>query len=116
MSELSFLIDLFMNHKLSRDTKLAIAARIKEVEARLPVGQAIQRPLPHIPNSTNQSASTIALMEKHAEMNPMAPQIPAVPIEAVAQTPLAQQAMLDRQRKILGAGKIDKGLERPPKF
>lgn len=115
MTELSFLIDLLMNHKLPKVTKQAIAARIKEVEARLPALTGY-KPAPQLPHSINQAPSTIALMEKQAEMNPQVAMTPVIPVEQIAQTPAAQQALLDRQRKMLGAGKIDNKLERPPKF
>jgi hypothetical protein len=59
ISELSFLIDLFMNHKLPRATKELIAQRIKEVEERLVVHPASKpvtysTPAIHKPNEIPQ--------------------------------------------------------------
>jgi hypothetical protein len=39
-SELSFLLELLLEHKLPKDTRTAVAARIKTVEVSLPQSQA----------------------------------------------------------------------------
>lgn len=47
MTELTFLIELLLNHDLPKDTKALIASRIKEVEEGL-VSRPIAQPLPPV--------------------------------------------------------------------
>lgn len=133
MTELTFLLDLLLNHKLPMATKVAVTERIKEVEARLAQGYSIPRnadPRPNIAavpaHLANQAPSTIAAMMKHpdlvAQMSPtigIAPQEPSVaPVQVIAQTPAAQAALNARQEAINGAlsGKPEKGRTSPRKF
>lgn len=113
MSELSFLIDLLMNHKLSKPTKELIAARIKEVEslmtmthAYLPANAKISTYL-----GPPQAASTLALLEKHGPLP-----IPEIPVEQIAQTPATAAAMNDRAATMAGIKKHDPNTGRPRKF
>lgn len=71
MTELQFLIDLLLNHKLSEPTKKLVAQRIGEVEEQLRGPKPITQ-LPHRVNPTTiQSASTQAIIDREA-----APPIP----------------------------------------
>lgn len=128
MTELTFLLDLLLNHRLPAATKAAVSDRIREVEKQLSAGypippqaQAIRQAVLNSPipaHLVNQAPSTIAAMMKHdgapiALAPPAeAPVIPAV----IAQTPAAQQALASRNEAILNAGTIEKGRTRPRKF
>ncbi len=84
ISELSFLIELLLNHELKKETKDLIAGRIKEVEANL-VAQPIFLPTRHttpVPNPTLQSPSTLAAMARHggAANIPVTPDSPPAPV------------------------------------
>lgn len=123
MTELTFLLDLLLNHKLPMATRAAISQRIKEVEANLSNGYQVPRHAQEVRQAAlkdlpahlaNQAPSTIAALQRHpdlvAEM--------AKPVEVVAQTPAAQQAMASRQDAINAAmaGKVEKGRTSPRKF
>ncbi len=137
MTELSFLLDLLLNHKLPKPTREAVTARIKDVEARLTQSsQPLQRapaPLQTLgnvpPHLVGQSASTIAAMMRHEQNVPAPPldaptinmvsQQPSVaPVQQIAHTPAAQAAMADRQAALAGAisGKPAPGRTSPRKF
>lgn len=129
MTELSFLVDLLLNHKLPKATRDAVAARIKEVEERYasaPVQVALSAPRPLPPHIAKQAPSTIAAMIRHGEI-PIADagntitvsttaELP--PVAIVAQTPAAVAAMNSRSQAIAEsmAGKVDKNTGRPRKF
>lgn len=83
MTELSFLIDLLLNHKLPPKTKDAVAGRIKEVEALLSTPfpkqhQILSQSHPpeifgngthnHIIGGAKQAASTTALLAKYPDL------------------------------------------------
>ncbi len=132
MTELAFLLDLLLNHKLPLATKKAISERCKEVEQRLTPnnfvgGTVTYTPPPKNnlpPHLANQSPSTIAKLMQHpdlvaqmsqAHVQPVVePQQPAV----IAQTPAAQAAINARQESINLAisGKAEKGRTSPRKF
>lgn len=99
MTELSFLIELLLNHDLPKETKALIASRIKEVEQNLtvkPVPPAfVPSPIgggtyyssgsPNNPNAVSQAPSTLALMAKHGDLPPQAvPPPPPPPADAAA--------------------------------
>jgi hypothetical protein len=142
MTELTFLIDLLLNHKLSKVSRDAVAARIKDVESGL--GALGPRPqqlsaaptLVNIPpHLVGQSPSTIAALMRQEqagaapvgvpvlqELNggPILPPPPAAPTApaGIAQTPAAQAAMNARAATIGQAvsGKPDKGQTSPRKW
>lgn len=100
MTELSFLIDLLMNHKLSKATKELVAQRIKEVEGRISSGMPLAQQ--QRPNPTGQAASTVAALAKHGLPIPEVSVEPApIPVEQIAQTPETQAAMARRQQSML---------------
>ncbi len=124
-SELSFLIELLLNHDLKKETKDAVAGRIREVENRIQLPSQV-----HVTNTSGyaqtvpvkqqQAPSTLALMAKHGDI-PMVqqPEMPPVmPVEQIAQTPAAAAAMNARNAAIRGAmsGKPAEGETSPRKF
>lgn len=139
MTELSFLIDLLLNHELQKPTKDAIAVRIIEVEAQITcpvVARVIASPSQPV-GVQRQAQSTLDAMSRHAEagftalampilsngpqvIHPqqLPPEMPPIPVEHIAQTQAAAQAMNSRNQAIAEsiAGKIDKVTGRPRKF
>lgn len=136
MTELSFLIDLLLNHELQKPTKDAIAVRIIEVEAQITcpavarvlssASQITATSLPY-PSGVRQVQSTLDAMARHGEIGHTAPiihpqqlppEMPPIPVEHIAQTQAAAQAMNSRNQAIAEsiAGKIDKVTGRPRKF
>lgn len=121
MSELSWLIDLLLNHKLSLETKRHVKERITLVEEKLshtPMGQPF---VPfNYPTTTGmatvqmqQAPSTIALMQKYENFG-AAPVIPGV----AAATQATAMAMESRNRAIIQGetGKPEPGRTSPRKF
>lgn len=107
MTELSFLIDLLLNHELQKVTKDAIASRIKDVEETLvarpyipSVPQGVPVPMP--PNAMQQSPSTLAAMARQAGIQaPIVQPPPAVPqVEQIAQTQATAAALAARQQAL----------------
>lgn len=123
-SELGFLIDLMLNHKLPITTKRLVAERIKYVEELLSTrgpGAVSPAPRPNNIGVSVQAASTQALIAKHADLNPGLPIAIAPPVEQVAQvaqTQAAATAMASRQAAINASisGSINKETGRPRKF
>jgi hypothetical protein len=127
MTELGFLIDLLLNHKLPKVTRDAVAMRLKDVEtalsanARMPV-LAAPKPQIQVPaHLQGQAPSTIAAMMKHeaqgAVIDP--PTSPSTePVAIVAQTPAAQAAIAQRNQVIAQAvsGTHEKGQKSPRKW
>ncbi len=122
-TELSFLLDLLLNHKLPKPTKDAVAERIKVVEEDMREMFAASgirsAPIPQVQAVldraiANQAPSMQAIMAR----NPDLVAAPPIPVENIAQTPAAQAAMASRQSAIAEsmAGKVDKVSGRPRKF
>lgn len=123
MTELTFLLDLLLNHKLPMATKVAVTERIKEVEARLTVGNMgpigvarTNAPVTLPSHLANQAPSTIAALARHPDL--MAALEAPTPVATIAQTPAAQAAIAHRQEMINQAvsGKPEKGRTSPRKF
>ena len=91
MTELAFLLDILLNHKIPKVTKEAITERIKLVESQLGTRPAL--PLAIAPQGrplrdpTAQSASTQALLDKDPAAPPGLVNLPSIPIAAPAPTP-----------------------------
>lgn len=104
MTELSFLIDLLLNHDLPKATKDLLAQRIKEVESNLVAPRQVApmqsgRQIPALA----QAPSTLAAMAKHGDLTYIPDSqepAPIVPIEQVAQTPAAMAAISNRNEMI----------------
>ena len=145
MTELPFLVDLLLNHKLPKGAKDAVAARIKEVAATsvtcgpspvptFGIRELRTAPAAIPPHMVGQSASTIAAMMKQEQaggISAVPPEAAVVsaqlhglpapepqPVAVVAQTPAAVAALAGRQAAIAEqiSGKPEKGRTSPRKF
>lgn len=87
MTELSFLIDLLLNHKLPKATREVVKARLNEIQL-----QAVSMPSP-VPAQRSFSIQPMSQMPQTAATNP-------VPVEGIAQTAAAQAALVHRQQMI----------------
>ncbi len=107
MTELTFLVELLLNHKLQKPTKDAVASRIRDVEAAMATLPPTH-PVRPMPNGVVQAASMQAIIDRNPDLAPA----------VVAQTPAAVAAINSRQTAINEslAGKIDKATGRPRKF
>lgn len=114
MTELSFLIDLLLNHKLSKPTQKAIQMRITEVESNRPAPIPRVQPMLHQGQAPSMQAK-IEAMENDRLLNPP-PQAIGSPIQATSMT--AAQALQDRQKIINQAlsGKEEPGRSSPRKY
>jgi len=120
VTELTFLVELLLNHKLPKPTKDLVAQRIKEVEESFAARPALPiQPKQAIPaHLANQAPSTLAALARHPDlMAQMAPPDPQ-PVAVIAQTPAAVAAMASREQAIASAmsGKPMKGETSPRKF
>lgn len=137
MTELTFLLDLLLNHKLPQATKKAVTERVREVEVLLQMTSVTINRIPSMapsiasitsgnlpPHLANQAPSTIAAMLRNGLANEaptigIVAQQPSVePVQVIAQTPAAAAAMNARQEAINSAmsGKPEKGRTSPRKF
>lgn len=116
MTELGFLIDLLLYHKLSVATKTAITSRLKAVEEELQNSlQNRPRQVPNLAiNGIPQAPSMQAIMARNPDLIAPAP----TPVTVVAQTPAAMAAMASREAAINESmqGKTNKDTGRPRKF
>lgn len=106
MTELGFLLELLVNHKLPKPVKELLLARVKEVE----LSQRNIQHRPHMvihPQAIGQAASTVAAMERQATEEPVA---------VIAQNATTQAAIASRAQAIANAGQLDKATGRPRKF
>jgi len=108
-TELSFLLDILLEHKLPKKVKELVTARIKEVEAGLNRTQLpvfIPPPKTFTITGPPQAPSTLANFEKHGEPLIYTPPPDTHPsVQQVAQTSAAAQALQTRQDAIRGIGK-----------
>lgn len=131
MTELTFLLELLLKHKLPLSTKAFVADRIKEVEgnlnARAPIHIAAPQPFVGQVKPAAvamQAPSMQRLMEKYPDLVPgEAPKPEPIepnptPVAVVAQTPQTAAAMQSRAEAIAASmsGKVDKVTGRPRKF
>lgn len=86
MNELSFLIDLLLNHKLPKATQLVVKARLDDIQKRVAIIDDIERDHPK-PKSFSVAPAPPSSMQP-------------VAIEHVAQTAAAQAALAQRQAMI----------------
>ncbi len=111
MTELDFLLELLINHKLQKPTKTAILERIKIIQERpnAPAGAGSVRPSA----VTAQAPSTQRILEANPDLTPA----------VVAQTPETVQALATRAAAIQRAaatgaftGKPEPGMKGPKKW
>lgn len=100
MTELSFLIELLLNHDLPKVTKDLVADRIRTVEQNFvtPPSRPIDIPLHFNQTGIPQASSTLANMMKHGDTSTA-----VVPVEQIAQTPAAAAGMINRQAQMNAA-------------
>ena len=112
MTELSFLLDLLLNHKLTKPTQTAIKERIKEVEAQF-ASQPVRPQVQRVPNGQAPSMQA-AIEAMEAEKG----NVPPPPNQIPAQTAAAAGALRRRQEAINIAisGKEEPGRTSPRKF
>ena len=116
MTELTFLVELLLNHRLQKSTKDLIAARIGEVQEEFsrtaPELSRHQRPIvaQSNPAFANQAPSMQAIMARNPDLSG-AIQVPDAyntitvatapePVAVIAQTPAAVAALNSRQQAI----------------
>jgi hypothetical protein len=122
-SELSFLLDLLLNHKLGKQTKEAITERIKEVEASYQArplnAPIVQQPRPQSIIAGQQAPSILAKYPDLAVPGvPIDHEPTPVPITQIAQTPETMKALQDRRALIAQSmsGKNEPGRTSPKKI
>lgn len=105
MTELSFLLDILLNHKLGKATKDAIKARIDEIQ-KDPMPIEVHRSQP----SYTIRESAVVPVHNTAQPLPMSE-------VNIGQTPAAQAALQQRAEMIRQgtSGVITKGHTSPPK-
>lgn len=126
MTELTFLIELLLNHKLPKPTKDAISERIREIEVNARVPEF--KPTPgfeygaeickRMTRQMNPGYSSI-----HKDTPPEAGNrevfkgavVSDIPVQ-VAQTSEAAAAMDYRAKLLAGAGKVVPGVDKARKF
>lgn len=106
MTELGFLLELLLNHKLPRSTKEFVTQRVKDVE----LGQRNIVRAPLVLNAQAQAPSTLAALERQA--------VEGATVAVVAQNATTQAAMASRAAAISESmsGKVNKDTGRPRKF
>ncbi len=97
MTELSFLIELLLNHDLPKATKDLLADRIKEVEYRIsenPIHKPISVSQPIHNTGPKQAPSTLANMAKQEGITFVPPpEVVLPPVTQIAQTPATAEAL-----------------------
>lgn len=119
MSELSFLLELLLEHELKKETQKLIRERIKEIEAK-PSRVEEMAPIYRVTHEERgkQAPSmqrAVAEMEQDQAIQANFAQMPP---QAVPQSPAVAQAMAHRQALVAQAisGKEEKGRSSPRKF
>lgn len=112
MTELSFLLELLLNHKLPKKTKDTIKTRIDEIQMSTHINN---RPV-RIAGIQQAPSMQKAIEELEAEKLQKPPN--PINIEGYANTPQAAQALLRRQELINNTlqGKEEKGRTSPRKY
>jgi hypothetical protein len=116
-TEIAWLLDLVLNHKLSPDAKKLCLERIGEVESSLVAKPSYQTTGYMAPvRGTAQAPSTQALLDAQAAI--IGAPIPTTPAEPIIASPQAAQAVAERQAAIKQAlsGNVEKGRTSPRKF
>jgi hypothetical protein len=112
MTELKWLVDMLLNNRLSPKVKSKFIARIGDVEASLFNSPPLKRP-PLSPLANLQVPSMQAIVEALQLEDQK-----VIPIEQVAQTPEAAEALNKRNLaiQIATSGKPEPGRTSPRKF
>jgi hypothetical protein len=111
-SELSFLMDLFLNDEVPSPIKKQVADRIREVEEAL-IKPPVTVNTHFVPRETTHGVVQSASMQRIIEAHPDVPVVQAIPV-----TPAAAQALAARQAAINSGmkEKPEPGRTSPRKF
>lgn len=111
MTELSFLLELFLDPECPCNMRDKLVARIREVETTLTTPTIVHRTSTGTTLSQAQTKYELGNVSHGTVGN-------VVPIEQVAQTQAAAAAIASREQAIADSisGKIDKGRGSPRKF
>lgn len=115
MTELSFLIDLLLNHKLPKVTKDIVAGRIRKIQQDIDMSKSLGE-LNEIKRNLPAQISSRDVAQRNPELVP--PPMPPIPVEAIAQNAVTAAAVNSRNQAIAEsiAGKVNKDTGRPRKF
>ncbi len=123
MTELDFLIDILLNHKLPKATKDLVAERIKEVGARAELApRRMTAPTKQEIFDRSRIVDQVSYGEVPGMIDPIigptAVTTPYIPLQEIAKTQMAASAIASREQAIAESisGKIDKVTGRPRKF
>lgn len=110
MTELQFLIDLLLNHKLSPTTKKLVAERVSFVEEQMRPNKPT---VPHrtMPNIPVQAPSTQAILDREAGLD-----VPSPTNMMVAAAPTLPPSALATNRIVGGQVNTGNGTKGPRKF
>lgn len=119
MTELSFLLELLLTHKLQKSTKEALMARIKEIESKQ--AQSVSNnpgAITYRAPKTAQSPSMQRILDEMANEGMILSNEPQPVPVAIAQTQAVAAALAERRESINIAlsGKEEKGRTSPRKF
>lgn len=126
MTELSFLIELLLEHELGKETKTLIKERIREIQdySDIRTSSSVKGTL--LVHSRDPTAQAPSILAKYPDLGsgmvdkPLStdPDIHPIPLEAIAKTPEAAKALADRQRMIAQSmsGKVEPGRTSPHKI
>lgn len=127
MSELDFLLELILNHKLTKATKDLIQGRIRDIQLPFttkPIPTRVQEQPIHT-TKHSQSPSTLAILARNPDLIPEGeevsipiPSTPPEPVKVIAQTRATAEAMQGRNSAISQAlsGKPEQGRTTPRKW
>ena len=116
MTELDFLLEIILNHKIPKATKDLLQARIKEVQAQpTPIPRQLVNGVPRSsqptrPSPTAQQPSTAKILQENPDLIPegetleVVPTPEVIPVNQIAQTPAAAQALAQRQQMMNNRG------------
>jgi len=125
MTELDFLIELLLNHKLPKTTQKSIKERISVVQVQSGTGYAppparIRSPVPAGPPQAASMQKAVAELQMESGQHPTVAAQPLVPPQTPT-TGAAQVALIERQKLINEAlseagGNFKPGQRAPRKF
>lgn len=119
MTELSFLLDLLLNHKLTKATQMAIKERISIVESQYSKAPSVAAPVRQNGQAPSMQAAIHALEQERSSETPPLPVVPNGAINmTVASSPVAAEALRQRNQAIAQAisGREEPGRTSPRKF
>jgi hypothetical protein len=117
-TELDFLLKILLDFKISKELKTLLQHRIKEVQTRPTIVHQAPAPIPapHVgarpnrPAPTAQQPSTAKILQENPDLIPegetleVVPTPEVIPVNQIAQTPAAAQALAQRQQMMNNRG------------